>query len=125
MEEKNTFFTPTKEKIFIAAFFLGARLLLGYINRINLAAKMPFFVNMILAATDFVVSLPMKLVFATPSLKIVAKSELLLTILFLVMITYWYLFACVLIYSYDLMNANDAKKEENKAENQEVQSKLV
>lgn len=137
MEEKNTFFSATKEKVYIATGFLAIRLLIGYVNRINLAAKIPFFLNMLIAAIDFIVSLPMKLVFATPALARLVKNEVFLAILFVAVLAYWYLFACILVYAYDVLNTNDdnaekqnsqKQREENKEkdseEKEEIQSKL-
>ena len=115
--EEQRFFSVTKGKVSITAVFFGLRLLLGYLHRWNIAAKLPFVVDMILAAVDFVVSLPMKLVFGSQFLKSLLSPSFFVLLLFVLMIAYWYLFSCVLVYAYELLNRQDAeviggKKEE-------------
>lgn len=107
--EKPGFFTATKEKIYITAVFIVLRFSLGYLHRFQVAAQLPFFVNMILTAMDFIVSLPMKLVFATQVLRKFLVSELVLMLLFAAMIAYWYIFACILWYAYESLNKQDAE----------------
>lgn len=122
MNEHTSFFSPTKEKIYITASFVGLRFLLGYLNRLGVQAKAPFFVNMFIAAIDFVVSLPMKLIFGSEFLKGILRGKIGVLVFFISILAYWYLFACVLFYAYELLNKKDVEEklkqkpqEENKA----------
>jgi len=119
MEEPNYFFSPTREKAYITCGFVGLRFLLGYLNHFQVPAKAPFFVNMVLTSLDFVVSLPMKLVFVTGFLKGLLKYEIGALLLFVIMIVYWYLFACILMYAYELLNKKDVEEKSKHAEHKE------
>ena len=105
-----SFFALTSEKVYITVVFIGVRFLLGFLNSANVAAKLPFFVNMILAAIDLVVSLPMKLVFSTPFLKNLLRYDFGVSILFFSMIVYWYVFAGVLMHVYSQLNKKDTEQ---------------
>ena len=124
MDEQQTFFSATKSKVYVTAGFVALRFLLGYLNRLGVQAKIPFFVNMIITAVDFVVSLPMKLVFGTKFLKALLTNKISLLILFVVMLAYWYVFACVLVYAYELLNKQDEEHKSKHEHKPEVQSKL-
>ncbi|MBI4141152.1 hypothetical protein HY485_04925 [Candidatus Woesearchaeota archaeon] len=122
--ESQSFFSATKEKLYIVFLFVAARWLLGYLNHVRVAAKVPFFVNMFLAAVDLVVSLPMKIVFATASIKAFFGSQFGIILLFCLMVAYWYLFACVLVRVYDQLNKQDESTRMQEPPKEEVQAKL-
>lgn len=108
--EKQGFFSVTNEKVYVVIGFVVLRYLLGFLNHANFAAKMPYFVNMLIAAIDLVVSLPMKIIFATPVLKNLLISKIPLIFLFVVMLAYWFLFACILLYVYNTLNMQDSEE---------------
>ncbi len=110
MDESKSFFLPTKEKVYVTCGFVGLRFLLGYLNHFGVQAKAPFFVNMFLAAIDFVVSLPMKLIFGSEFLKYILRGKIGVLVLFIAILAYWYLFACVLFYAYELLNKKDVEE---------------
>lgn len=120
-----SFFSATKEKFYITFGFVVLRWLLGYLNHVGFAAKVPFFVNMALAAVDLVVSLPMKIVFSTPSVRSVFGSQIGAFLLFSLMIAYWYVFACILVHAYNQLNRQDESSNTELPPKEEVQAKLV
>lgn len=119
-----SFFSTTREKFYITFSFVVLRWLLGYLNHVGFAAKVPFFVNMAFAAVDLVVSLPMKIVFSTPSVRGVFGSQFGAFLLFGLMVAYWYVFACILMHAYNQLNRQDESSHAELPPQEEVQAKL-
>ena len=110
MQQK--FFSITKEKAYITLIFFLLRMVLGYLGKMGAAAKMPFVISMIITAIDFVISLPMKIFMATPSLKAQLQNQAIVLLLFITMIAYWYLFACTLMHSYKMLSEQSTSPKE-------------
>lgn len=128
MDSKSSFFSSTKEKIYVVAVFICLRFMLGFLGRTGFHAKIPAVISAVLSAIDFIVSLPMKLVFATPAAKLLTKYQFGAFVLFVLMIAYWYLFASILVYAYENLNKQsvpDIKESIEEQKPEEMQSKLV
>lgn len=114
-----------KEKVYITAGFFITRYVLGYLNHAKIPSKIPLFVTIFLSAIDFVVSLPMKLIMATPVLKAQLQRPISYFFLLVILIVYWYVFACILYYAYETLNKEDSEEKKDSQEKADVQKTLV